>query len=163
MKTITLEKAYSNRFLSADQILDKFKNKGIDPDWSFAGTTPSQTSKLTHCYHRYPAKFIPQLVEKLMDEYLIGYGPFHVNDLFMGSGTTLACAIARGYFASGTDINYSSELIARSKCIPIDPILLQTQINKFLNDLSFLGGKILFVPKKFNPVIPESKIERIRY
>ena len=103
MQTITLEKLkVKDKIIASDQILDLFKNTKISHDWSFAGTTPSQTSKLTHCYHRYPAKFIPQLVEKLMDEYLIGFGPFYVNDLFMGSGTTLACAIARGYFASTT-------------------------------------------------------------
>ncbi|MFC1675089.1 hypothetical protein ACFL1K_04320, partial [Candidatus Omnitrophota bacterium] len=126
MQTITLEKLQKkNKILDPDQILDLFRNTRISPDWSFEGVTPSQTSKLSHCYHRYPAKFIPQLVEKLMDEYLIGYGPFHVNDLFMGSGTSLACAITRGYFASGTDINYSAELIARAKCFPIEPRILK--------------------------------------
>jgi hypothetical protein len=37
------------------------------------------------------------LVERLLDEYLIGIKEPHVNDLFMGSGTTIACAISRGY------------------------------------------------------------------
>lgn len=161
MKTITLEKARSkNKFWSPDQILDNFKNKEIDPDWSFEGTTPSQTSKLSHCYHRYPAKFIPQLVEKLMDEFLLGYDSFRVNDLFMGSGTTLACAITRGYFASGTDINYSAELITRAKCTPLEPAFLQTEVNKFLSDLDFLEGKIPHIPKGLKP---EIKIERIQY
>lgn len=164
MKTMMLEKPSSKiKFLTVTQIIDKFTNKSIDPDWSFKGTTPSQTSKLTHCYHRYPAKFIPQLVEKLMDEFLIGYDSFHVNDLFMGSGTTLVCAITRGYFASGTDINYSAELITRVKCIPLEPSFLQNKINKFLNDLNFIEGKTLFSTKKFNPEIPEVKLERIQY
>lgn len=124
MQTITLERLQvKNRILGPDQIIDLFKKTKISHDWSFEGFTPNRTSKLTHCYHRYPAKFIPQLVEKLMDEYLVGYGPFHVNDLFMGSGTILACAITRGYFASGTDINYSAELITKAKCTPIEPTL----------------------------------------
>ena len=136
MQTITLEKLQvKDKIIASDQILDLFKKTKIYHDWSFEGTTPSQTSKLTHCYHRYPAKFIPQLVEKLMDEYLIGFGPFHVNDLFMGSGTTLASAIARGYFASGTDINYSAELIAKAKCTPIEPTLLRNKVSKFIDDL----------------------------
>lgn len=151
------------KFLSSDEILDLFKRTKISPDWSFEGITPSQTSKLSHCYHRYPAKFIPQLVERLMDEYLIGHGPFHVNDLFMGSGTTLACAIGRGYHASGTDINYSAELITRAKCTPIEPILLKSKIAKFLDDLSFLNESNLFSAKKYKPHIPKSKIERIKY
>lgn len=164
MKTIIFDKVLiKDTFLSTDQILNKFKSKGIDSEWSFEGTTPSQTSKLTHCYHRYPAKFIPQLVEKLMDEFLIGYEPFHVNDLFMGSGTTLACTIVRGYFASGTDINYSAELITRAKCTPLEPTFLQTKVDKFFNDLNFLDGKTLFTPKRLKPEIPEAKIERIQY
>jgi len=164
MQTIILEKSpKKSRILDSDQILDLFKNTKISSDWSFEGTTPSQTSKLTHCYHRYPAKFIPQLVEKLMDEYLIGFGPFHVNDLFMGSGTTLACAIARGYFASGTDINYSAELIAKAKCTPIEPTLLKNKVGKFVDDLSFLEDKTLFTSSKYKPQIPKSKIERIDY
>ena len=97
------------KFYSPSEIIELFKSKGIDRNWSFAQYKPSDTSKLTHCYHRYPAKFIPQLVEKLMDEYLVGMKEPHVNDLFMGSGTTIVCAISRGYKSSGTDINYISE------------------------------------------------------
>ncbi len=152
-----------SKFLSSGEILDLFKKIKISPDWSFEGITPSQTSKLSHCYHRYPAKFIPQLVEKLMDEYLIGHRAFQVNDLFMGSGTTLACAIARGYYASGTDINYSAELIARAKCTPIEPILLKNKVGKFLEDLSFLNEESLFCSKKYKPQIPKENIERIEY
>ncbi len=50
-----------NKFLNSGQILDLFKKTKISPDWSFEGTPPSQTSKLSHCYHRYLAKFIPQI------------------------------------------------------------------------------------------------------
>lgn len=164
MQTITFEKLQAkNKILAPEQILDLFKKTRISHDWSFEGATPSQTSKLTHCYHRYPAKFIPQLVEKLMDEYLIGFGPFHVNDLFTGSGTTLACAIARGYFASGTDINYSAELIAKAKCAPIEPASLKNRVGRFIDDLSFLEGKTLFTSSKYKPQIPQAKIERIAY
>ena len=163
--TIPRQKKFEskNKFLNSGQILELFKKTKISSDWSFEGTTPTQTSKLSHCYHRYPAKFIPQLVEKLMDEYLIDHRSFHVNDLFMGSGTTLACAIARGYYTSGTDINYSAELITRAKCTPIEPILLKNKVGKFLEDLSFLSETRRFFSKKHKPHIPKSKIERIQY
>ncbi|ODS31571.1 MAG: DNA-methyltransferase (cytosine-specific), partial [Candidatus Scalindua rubra] len=108
-------------FYSSSEIIDIFNSVAIDKAWSFIEYKPSETSKLTHCYHRYPAKFIPQLVEKLMDEYLKGINEPHVNDLFMGSGTTIVSAISRGYKASGTDINYISELITRVKSTPINP------------------------------------------
>ncbi|MBI3599224.1 MAG: hypothetical protein HY097_01085 [Nitrospinae bacterium] len=57
-------------FYSPSEIIALFQSKKIDKEWSFIEYKPSDTSKLTHCYHRYPAKFIPQLVERLMDEYL---------------------------------------------------------------------------------------------
>ncbi len=120
------------KFYSPEEIIDIFRSVAIDKQWSFAGYKPSDTSKLTHCYHRYPAKFIPQLVEKLMDEYLVDVRDAHVNDLFMGSGTTIACAISRGYRASGTDINYISELITRVKNTDINCSCLSTKNSNLL-------------------------------
>ncbi len=153
----------ADKFYTPLEIIELFQSTGIEKDWSFIEYKPSDTSKLTHCYHRYPAKFIPQLVEKLFDEYLIDVPEPHVNDLFMGSGTTIVCAIARGYRASGTDINYISELITRVKSSPIEPSLLKDRINKLLSDLSFLEtGSTLF--KHFiTPYIPQANIERINY
>ncbi|OHB98048.1 MAG: hypothetical protein A2Z57_12270 [Planctomycetes bacterium RIFCSPHIGHO2_12_39_6] len=127
-KPISLKQGY----YSPSEIIDIFKAKEIDKEWSFIEYKPSDTSKLTHCYHRYPAKFIPQLVERLMDEYLSDVYEPHVNDLFMGSGTTLACAIARGYQVSCTDINYISELIMRVKNTPINPDCLGTKNSTLL-------------------------------
>ncbi|MBI5327442.1 MAG: hypothetical protein HZB80_03980, partial [Deltaproteobacteria bacterium] len=144
------------------EVIDLFKSKDIDKDWSFAGYKPSDTSKLTHCYHRYPAKFIPQLVERLFDEYLIGIKEPHVNDLFMGSGTTIACAISRGYKTSGTDINYISELITKVKSTPINPVILREKTEELLADLSFLESETLF-STSIKPYIPETNIERIDY
>ena len=83
--------------LSSDEILKLFSNKNIDREWSFEGCKPSQTGKWTHGIHRYPAKFIPQLVEKLIDEY-INSNNAHVNDPFIGSGTTITTAISKGFF-----------------------------------------------------------------
>src|SRR3989338_410005 len=91
-------------FYSPSEIIALFKSKKIDKEWSFIEYKPSDTSKLTHCYHRYPAKFIPQLVERLFDEYLIGIKEPHANDLFMGSGTTIACAITKEYRADSNHI-----------------------------------------------------------
>jgi len=149
-------------FYSRNEIIDIFRSVEVDKHWSFIEYKPSDTSKLTHCYHRYPAKFIPQLVEKLMDEYLTGVKEPHVNDLFMGSGTTIVCAITRGYKASGTDINYISELITKVKSTPLNPVLLQERIEKLLSGLSFLESHTLF-SKAHTPYIPKANIERIDY
>ncbi|MCS6987903.1 MAG: site-specific DNA-methyltransferase, partial [Chloroherpetonaceae bacterium] len=76
---------FSTQLLSPSDIADVVKSAPIASEWSFAGYAPSQTGKWTHDYHRYPAKFIPQLVEKLLDEY-ISQPTAHINDPFMGSG-----------------------------------------------------------------------------
>jgi hypothetical protein len=152
-----------DNFYTPLEIIALFQSKDVEKDWSFIEYKPSETSKLTHCYHRYPAKFIPQLVERLFDEYLIGIKNPHVNDLFMGSGTTIACAISRGYRSSGTDINYISELITRVKSTPIDPILLRERIEQLLIDLSFLETRTLFSKSRITPYIPDINMERIDY
>ncbi len=46
---------------SVEYIVKLFDTKQIDKDWSFEEFKPSDTGKWTHNYHRYPAKFIPQL------------------------------------------------------------------------------------------------------
>lgn len=107
--------------LDPADILALFETLQPDPAWSFVECTSRDTCRLTHGYHRYPAKFIPQLVDKLMDEYLDGHRPATVNDLFMGSGTTMVCAIERGHRAIGTDINEVAYLITRAKATPLDP------------------------------------------
>ena len=89
---------------SADEIKALFKEKDIDKSWSFSEYKSSETGKWTHNYHRYPAKFIPQLVEALIDEYIFTENA-HINDPFMGCGTTIVTAISKGFKASGTDIN----------------------------------------------------------
>jgi hypothetical protein len=48
-----------NKNIEIDYIIKMFKEKEIDKEWSFEGFKPSETSKWTHCYHTYPAKFIP--------------------------------------------------------------------------------------------------------
>ena len=92
--------------MSPNEILEWFNQSSIDKAWSFDGCKPSDTGKWTHSYHRYPAKFIPQLVERLMNDYITN-GAARVNDPFMGCGTTIVSAVARGFHASGTDINLS--------------------------------------------------------
>jgi DNA modification methylase len=151
------------RFLSSNEIIDLFDKKNIDNEWSFEGVKPSQTGKWTHDFHRYPAKFIPQLVEKLFDEY-INSNNAHINDPFIGSGTTIATAISKGFMASGTDINKIAYFISRVKSTPIKPDYLLKKISKIITKLSFLenNSNIGFY-NIIEPLIPAQHIERINY
>jgi len=124
--------------LSATEIKDLFASLRPDPDWSFAYCTTRHTGRLTHGYHRYPAKFIPQIVDKLLDTYLNGAEHPTVNDLFMGSGTTIACAIERGYRATGTDVNEVACLITQAKSTPIDPARIARRRNWLAHRLRLL-------------------------
>lgn len=117
--------------MKPDQILKLFADTAPDPDWSFRGYTPKDTSKWTHGYHRYPAKFIPQLVEKLLDTYTYESGHLLVHDPFMGSGTTLVSAVARQHIASGTDINHISYYITKAKCQALEPRYLEAKVQDF--------------------------------
>lgn len=39
------------------------------PRWAFAEAGRSETNYISHGYHRYPAKFIPNIVAKLIADY----------------------------------------------------------------------------------------------
>lgn len=149
--------------LPPEEILYIFKSKAIDKEWSFEECKPSDTGKWTHDYHRYPAKFIPQLVEKLIDQY-IHTKEAHINDPFMGCGTTIVTAVSRGFEASGTDINKIAYLITKVKSTPIEPKYLDRKINQFLLSLKFLDEKqkSLF-DGNIEPLIPQKNIDRINY
>lgn len=102
------------------------QSEKVDDSWSFRGIDRSETSYITHSYHRYPAKFIPQLAARLIKENS-QVGEL-VCDLFMGSGTTLVEAIVNDRRAYGTDINPVAVLITRAKTTPIEPRYLETKI-----------------------------------
>jgi DNA modification methylase len=148
---------------SPEEIINIFNAKKVDDDWSFAGYKPSDTGKWTHAYHRYPAKFIPQLVEKLIAEY-ISHKEAHINDPFIGCGTTIVTAISKGFKASGTDINKIAHLITKVKSTPIEPVYLNKKINQILFKLKSLNGtrRTLF-NDKVEPLIPQKHIDRINY
>lgn len=146
-----------------EEIIRLFNTKEIDVDWSFVGYKPSDTGKWTHSYHRYPAKFIPQLVEKLLDEY-ISYKEPHINDPFMGCGTTIVTAISRGFKASGTDINRIAYFITKVKSTPIEPEYLNKKIEQFLSKLTSLNEhQITLFNEKIELLIPQKHLNRINY
>ncbi len=159
-----IQKQIVKPLITPDEILRLFSSKKIDYDWSFAKFKPSETGKWTHSYHRYPAKFIPQLVEKLIDEYGENK-PLHINDPFYGCGTTIVTAITRGFKASGTDINRIAYLITKVKSTPIEPVYLDQKIKQFLSQIKILNNnsRTFFPMRNIEPLIPKKHIERIDY
>lgn len=148
---------------SPEEIIHLFNTKEIDEAWSFAGCKPSDTGKWTHGYHRYPAKFIPQLVEKLIEEYAPKKDA-HIDDPFFGCGTTIVTGISRGFKASGTDINGIAYLMTKVKSTPIEPNYLDREIKQFLAKIKYLGNaQITLFDRDIKPLIPERHIDKINY
>ncbi len=100
--------------------------------WSFRDAGRSQTTAFTHDYHRYPAKFIPQIVRKLIEDYAPEKSQI-VCDPFGGCGTTLVEAKLLGHKSIGFDINPVAKLITQTKITAIRPKTLINTRKKFLS------------------------------
>lgn len=83
-------------------------------EWDFAS---ARTGYLTHNLHPYPAKFIPQIPNALIQE-LSSAGEV-VADIFCGSGTTLLEALCLKRHAFGIDANPLATLVSRAKTTPL--------------------------------------------
>jgi DNA methylase len=90
----------------------------LDLSWSEAALPERERTKHVHRLHPYHGKFIPQLVEVLLDRYLAAGD--HVLDPFAGSGTTLVQALESGLDATGVDIAAFNCLLMRVKTAHYD-------------------------------------------
>ncbi len=104
------------------QLLERFDDIPVSPDWAFIDAKRVDTTYITHGYHRYPAKFIPQLARRLIEEYSVEGNT--VLDPFCGCGTTLVESIVCRRYSYGYDINPISILISMAKVRRLDPSLL---------------------------------------
>jgi len=82
-------------------------------DWDFAHLGIKETQYLTHFFHHWTAKFIPQIPARLIQRHARPGDV--VLDPFMGCGTTLVEAARLGHEAWGTDINPLAVRIAQAK------------------------------------------------
>lgn len=119
-------------------------------DWDFAD---AKTSYLTHGVHPYPAKFIPQIPNALIQE-LSSVGDT-VGDIFCGSGTTLVEALTLKRHAIGVDANPLACLISRAKTTLISEVdaldlgTLAQRAKALAESLSPTGEGELFPAPKF--------------
>ena len=90
-----------------------YRGLDLDLSWSEAELPERERTKHVHRLHPYLGKFIPQLVEALLDRYVAPGG--RVLDPFAGSGTTLVQALESGYDATGVDISAFNALLMRVK------------------------------------------------
>ena len=81
--------------------------------WSERDLPERERTKHVHRLHPYLGKFVPQLVEALLERYVRPGG--RVLDPFAGSGTTLVQALESGYDAVGVDIAAFNALLVSVK------------------------------------------------
>lgn len=126
--------SFSEKLVSPQQDLLSITQE----DWSFAHLTFAHTMWGPHGYHRYPAKFIPQLVRRIIERYSLP-GEY-VGDPFLGSATTGIEALRTGRYFYGSDIHPVALLISKAKCTPIRPPDL-------LREWKALEDQLLLIPR----------------
>ena len=121
----------------------------LSDDWSFSHLTRSETLWGPHGYHRYPAKFIPQLVRRIIEQY--SDAADLVGDPFLGSATTGVEALRAGRRFYGAEINPVALLISSAKCTPLDPDTLDAawkDLDERLDAVARLGRHTLTAEQK---------------
>jgi len=121
----------------------------VSPEWCFKNVRSIE--QWTHGYHRYPAKFLPNLVKKIIEDYT--QPTDLVVDFFAGCGTTLVEAKVHGRQSIGVDINPVAELITKAKINPINPKKLET---KFQNIIKMFDN---FNPKDYSEISLHDRID----
>jgi DNA modification methylase len=125
---------FSQMDLTAQKIRSDFARLPFRKEWSFRDAQRKEMYAHTHGYHRYPAKFIPQIVKQLIASYA-PTGKEVICDPFGGCGTTLVEAKISGRKSIGFDINPIAKLITQVKVTPINPRLLEKYRMEFVRKL----------------------------
>ena len=111
-------------------LYDELASDDLQLSWSEAELPERERTKHVHRLHPYLGKFIPQLVERLLDRYVRPGG--HVLDPFAGSGTTLVQALESGYDATGVDVAAFNALLMHVKTARYNPFLLGADLRDAL-------------------------------
>jgi hypothetical protein len=90
-----------------------YPNIDLSLSWSERDLPERERTKHVHRLHPYLGKFVPQLVQALLERYVRPGG--RVLDPFAGSGTTLVQALESGYDAVGVDIAAFNALLISVK------------------------------------------------
>jgi hypothetical protein len=102
----------------------------VDLSWSEQQLPERVRTKHVHRLHPYLGKFIPQLVEVLLDRHLVRGQ--RVFDPFAGSGTTLVQALESGMHATGCDVAAFNCLLMDVKTGRYDLFALESDLRDCL-------------------------------
>jgi DNA methylase len=105
--------------------------------WSERELPERERTKHVHRLHPYLGKFVPQLVEALLERYVRPGG--RVLDPFAGSGTTLVQALESGHDAVGVDIAAFNALLVSVKTREHDLDALEQDVREVRERLGASG------------------------
>ena len=105
----------------------------LELSWSERDLPERERTRHVHRLHPYLGKFIPQLVETLLERYVPHGG--HVLDPFAGSGTTLVQALESGFDATGVDIAAFNCLLMRVKTERYNLFVLERELRDVVSRL----------------------------
>jgi site-specific DNA-methyltransferase (cytosine-N4-specific) len=99
--------------MNSNVSFEGYLNEISKVDWNFSTARGDLTSYLTHNYHQYSSKYIPQIPHNLIN--ICTKKGMCILDPFCGSGTTLVEALLLDRKVIGIDINPLACLISRVK------------------------------------------------
>jgi DNA methylase len=111
----------------------------LELSWSERELPERERTKHVHRLHPYLGKFIPQVVETLLERYVIRGG--HVLDPFAGSGTTLVQALESGHDATGVDVAAFNCLLMSVKTRQYNPFVLERELRSAVERLESLAKR----------------------
>jgi DNA modification methylase len=106
----------------------------LELSWSESELPERERTKHVHRLHPYLGKFVPQLVEVLLDRYVPKGG--NVLDPFAGSGTTLVQSLESGHDATGLDVAAFNCLVMRVKTASYNEFVLESELRDALARLA---------------------------
>jgi hypothetical protein len=128
--------------------------------WSEAELPERERTKHVHRLHPYLGKFVPQLVQALLDRHVRAGG--HVLDPFVGSGTTLVQALESGYDATGVDVARFNVLLSQVKTrshdlrqLHRDILWARGEVEAFVPSGRYPAGTPAYVRAWYAPVAAE--------
>jgi DNA modification methylase len=111
----------------------------LELSWSERALPEHVRTKHVHRLHPYHGKFIPQLVEVLLERYFARGA--HVLDPFAGSGTTLVQALESGLDATGVELAAFNCLLIGVKTSAYDVESLGGELRDVHGRLDALGAR----------------------
>ena len=105
----------------------------LDLSWSERDLPERERTKHVHRLHPYLGKFIPQLVETLLERYVVRGG--HVLDPFAGSGTTLVQALESGSMQRASTSPRSTACSCGVKTQPYNLFVLERELRDVVSRL----------------------------